>query len=221
MVRGDDVVAQAGAELVREPFGEPPGVDEHERGAVLADEHGDAIEDVAHLLGRRDRFELAFGELQREVEVALVTRVDDHRQLAIAHEQPADRFDRPLRGREPDPVRTSVAQRLEPFEGEGQVRAALVAGDGVDLVDDHRLDRAQRVTPLRAGDEEVERLRRGDDEARRLAHHRGALRTRGVAGAHRDAHAGRVEPLLGRDLGDFGEWALEVLGDVDREGLER
>ena len=105
VVRGDDVVAEAGAELVREPFGEPPGVDEHERGAVLPDQRGDAIEDVAHLLGRRDCFELAVGEFQREVEVALVTGVDDHRQLAIADEQPADGFDRPLRGRQPDPVR--------------------------------------------------------------------------------------------------------------------
>ncbi len=221
VVRGDDVVAEAGAELVREPFGEPPGVDEHEGGAVLSDERGDAVEDVAHLLGRRDRLELAVGELEREVEVALVAGVDDHRQLAIADEQPADGLDRPLRGREPDPVRTGVAQRLEPFEGEGEVRAALVARDGVDLVDDDRLDGAQRLTTLRAGDEEVERLGGGDDEARRLAHHRGALRAGGVAGAHRDAHAGCVEPELGGDLGDLGERSLEVLGDVDRERLER
>ena len=69
VVRGDDVVAQPGAELVREPFGEPPGVDEHEGGAVLADQRGDAVEDVAHLLGGRDRFELAVGQLEREVEV--------------------------------------------------------------------------------------------------------------------------------------------------------
>ena len=34
-MRGDHVVAQALAELVREAFGEPAGVDEHERGAVL------------------------------------------------------------------------------------------------------------------------------------------------------------------------------------------
>ena len=69
VVRGDDVVAEALAELVGEPLGEPAGVHEHERGAVLADELGDAVEHVAHLLGRRDRFELAFGQLEREVEV--------------------------------------------------------------------------------------------------------------------------------------------------------
>ncbi len=36
VVRGDDVVAEALAELVREAFGEAAGVDEHQRGAVLA-----------------------------------------------------------------------------------------------------------------------------------------------------------------------------------------
>ena len=80
VVRGDDVVAEPLAELVREPLGQPAGVDEHERGAVLADERGDAVEHVGHLLGRRDRFELAVGQLEREVEVALVAGVDDRGQ---------------------------------------------------------------------------------------------------------------------------------------------
>ena len=77
VVRGDDVVAEPLAELVGEALGEPPRVDEHERGAVLADEVGDAVEHVGHLLGRRDRLELAVGQLEREVEVALVAGVDD------------------------------------------------------------------------------------------------------------------------------------------------
>ena len=82
VVRGDDVVAEALAELVREPLGQPAGVDEHERGAVLLHERGDAVEHVAHLLGRRDRLELAVGQLEREVEVALVAGVDDRRAAA-------------------------------------------------------------------------------------------------------------------------------------------
>ena len=136
---------------MREPLGEPAGVDEHERGAVLADELGDAVEHVAHLLGRRDRLELAVGQLEREVEVALVAGVDDRGQRPVAHEQPGDGLDRPLRRRQPDAVRALLAQRLEPLEREREVRAALVAGDGVDLVDDDRLDRAeQRRGPSRS-----------------------------------------------------------------------
>ena len=44
VVRGDHAVAQALAELVCEPFREPAGVHEHERGVVLADEVGDAVD---------------------------------------------------------------------------------------------------------------------------------------------------------------------------------
>ena len=111
VVSGDDVVAEARAELVREPFGEPAGVDEHQRGAVLADERGDAVEDVAHLFGGGDRFELAVGQLEREVEVALVAGVDDDGQRAVADEQAPDGLDRLLRRRQTDPERTRVAQR--------------------------------------------------------------------------------------------------------------
>ncbi len=114
------------AELVGEPLGQPAGVDEHEGGAVLGDQRGDAVEHVAHLLGRRDRFELAVGQLEREVEVALVPAVDDRRQRTVADEEPGDGLDRSLRRRQPDARRTRVAQRFEAFEGEREVRAALV-----------------------------------------------------------------------------------------------
>ncbi len=142
MVGGDDVVAQALAELVGEPLGEPAGVDEHERRAVLEHERGDAVEHVAHLLGGGDGLELAVGQLQREVEVALVAGVDDRGEGAITHEEAPDRLDRPLRRREPDAGGPGVAERLEPFEREREMRAALVARDRVDLVDDDGLDGA-------------------------------------------------------------------------------
>ena len=67
------------------------------------------------------------------------------REGTVADQETADGLDRTLRGREPDPVGTGVAQRLEPLEGEREVRAALVARDGVDLVDDDGLHRAQRA----------------------------------------------------------------------------
>ncbi len=102
-----------------------------------------------------------------------------------------------------------------------EVRAALVARHRVDLVDDDRLDGAQRVAALLAGDQQVERLGGGDHEARRLAHHRAALRAGGVAGAHRHAHLGRIEAELGGDARDLGQRPFEVLGDVDGQRLQR
>ena len=49
---------------------------------------------------------------------------------------------------QPDPLGRPVEQRVEPFEGEREVGAALGAGDRVHLVDDHRLDAAQRLAGL-------------------------------------------------------------------------
>ena len=74
-------------------------------------------------------------------------------------------------GRQPDPlgrpgglvlaglVRHGAApQRVQPFQRDGQVRAALVAGQGVYLVHDDGVHAAQRVARLGGKDEE-QRLR--------------------------------------------------------------
>ena len=58
--------------------------------------------------------------------------------------------------------------------------AALRPGDGVHLVDDHRLDAAQHLLALR-GQEEKERLRRRDQDVGRRAQHQAALALVGVA----------------------------------------
>ena len=72
------------------------------------------------------------------------------------------------------------------------MRAPLVAGGGVDLVDDHRLDRAQHRPAPGGGDQQIERLGGGDQEVGRAADHRRPLAGRGVAGPdRRPSDAGR------------------------------
>ena len=66
------------------------------------------------------------------------------------------------------PSRLPGAQRLEPLEAEREVRAALGAGDGVDLVDDDVLDVAQDLA-RGAGQHQVERLGRRDQDVGRVA----------------------------------------------------
>ena len=83
-----------------------------------------------------------------------------------------------------------VDQPIEPLEREREVRAALVAGDRVDLVDDHRAQLAERRAALLGGQQDVQRLRRGDEDVRRPLRHLRALAGRRVAGAHRDADLG-------------------------------
>ncbi len=145
MVGGDHVLAEPFAQLVGQALGQPAGVDEHQRGAVLGDEGGDAVDGIAHLLGRRHRLQLALRQLEGQVEVPAMADVDDGRQGTVPDEQPADGLDRALGGRQTDAHRADGAQRLQPLQAERQVGAALVAGHGVDLVHDDRLHRAQRV----------------------------------------------------------------------------
>ena len=140
---GDRVLAQPLAELVGDPLGQLPGVDEHERGAVVGDVGGDAVEDLADLLAGDGRLELAVGQLEREVEAAPVPGVDDGRERLARPTSRRAAVSIGLRRREADADGRRVGHGLEPLEREGEVRAALVAGHGVDLVDDHRLDGAR------------------------------------------------------------------------------
>ncbi len=66
-------------------------------------------------------------------------------------------------------------ERVEALEAEGQVGAALVVGDGVDLVDDDGVDAAQVLAALLRGEQDVERLRGGDEDVGRRLQHGAAL----------------------------------------------
>ena len=126
-------------------------------------------------------------------------------------QEAADLVERPLRGRQPDPLdaavpascssRSSVSARCAP---------RLVLRDGVDLVDDHPLGVAQELARPR-GQHQVERLGRRDQDVRRLAQHRRALLLRRVAGADRDREV----------AADALERRAQVALDVVGERLQR
>ena len=86
----------------------------------------------------------------------------------------------------------------------------FVPGDGVHLVDDHRLDAAQHLPALR-GEQEIERLGRRDQDVRRRAEHLAPLALVGVARADADRQR-RAEPR---------ERASQVALDVVVERLQR
>ncbi len=101
-----------------------------------------------------------------------------------------------------------------------EVAAALVAGEGVDLVDDDGADVAQRRAAALGGEHQVERLGRGDQDVGRAFHDRRAVGLRRVAGADGGADLGQVEAELRGDLADLGERRFEVALDVVAERLE-
>ena len=90
--------------------------------------------------------------------------------------------DRPMRCSGP------LGQRLEPLHRQRQVGAALGRHQRVDLVDDQRVEAAERLARVR-GQQQIQRLRRRDDDVGRLAQEAGALAGRRVAGADQDARA--------------------------------
>ena len=105
-------------------------------------------------------------------------RDDLHR--PAARQVGGDLLDRPHRRRQADPLGRPLQQLVEPVEGDRQVRAALGVGDGVHLVDDDRLDAAQRLAG-RAGEQQEQRLGGGDEDVGRPAGERAALVGGGVA----------------------------------------
>ena len=118
------LVGEALGQLVGHPLGHLAGVDEHEGGAVVPGVLRDAVEDVGHLSAAHHRLELGRGQLDRHLEVAGVTAVDDHgRRAALVHarEQPRHEVERALRGREPDALQVAAAlghERIEPLEAQ-------------------------------------------------------------------------------------------------------
>ena len=124
-----------------------------------------------------------------------------------------------LRGRDgggqADALRRAPQEVIEALQGHGQVCAALGTGEGVDLVDDDRLHRPQRLSHS-AGEHEVERLRRRDEDAWRVAAQPTTLPRGRVPRAH--AHRDRTG---GADGGDSRQRPAQVAFDVSSQRLER
>ena len=93
--------------------------------------------DLVPLLVRADGGERRGRDLDREIELAEGARVDE---LAVAGPAPTRNAPTSASGfcvaESPMPLDGPAAQRLEPLEREREVRAALVARERVDLVDD-------------------------------------------------------------------------------------
>ena len=132
--------------------------------------------------------------------------------------------DSPIRCARPAGARACLlagaAQRVKPFKRQRQVRAPLGPRHGMDLIDDDRLDPAQRLPRLR-GEQQKQRFRRGDEDVGRPGRDLAPLLRGGVPCAHRhlDVRLGQPEPP-GR-LPDPGERRPQVPLDVHGERLER
>ena len=228
VVRDDVLLAEPLLERRRDALDQPPRVDEHDRRAVLrrrarrSDRRpgrtarcdatapsSSSVISIARSSSRRWPASTMCGSGRR---VPTSSRAIRSIGRCVA--------DRPTRtGARPVVWRD---QAIEPLERQREVRAALVARDRVDLVDDHRAAAAPSAArPVHGRQQDVQRLRRGDQDVRRVLRHLRALADRRVAGAHRDADLGELHALARGALGELGERRLEVALDVVRQRLER
>ena len=111
-------------------------------------------------------------------------------------------------------------QFVEPLQRHSQMRTALAAGDGVNLVDDDRLHPGQGLAG-RGGQHQEQRLRSGDQHVGRVGDQLAALHGRGITGAdpHTDLRRGQTVTL--GDPGQPGQRSAQVALDVDGQRLER
>ena len=141
--------AEPFGQQVGDSFRHPTCVDEDERGLVRHHVTSHSIEHLLELPAGGHRVELIVGQLDRQVESPVPDRIDDHRRRSTwlrAGEEAADDFQRTLCGREADPLEVSTMifdKSVEPLQAHRKVRASLVSGHRMDLVDDDRRDTRQ------------------------------------------------------------------------------
>ncbi len=204
---------QALGQQVGQPLRHPPGVDEDQRGAVLAYLGGDPVYHLAELLGRRHRVELGAREPEGQVQRPPVPAVDDGGgPIRVRPRSRAGRpLDGPLGGRQTDALgpgadlewssRSRVKARCDP-------RLSLARAWISSTMTVFTWPRVRRLRPAVAN-----RYRLSGVVTRRAGgrHHGGSGTRRGVSGSdtHGDVGCGQAE--LGGDGGDLGQRLLQVL----------
>ena len=159
-------LAERGAEGVAHALGQAAVVDEHQRGAVLQNQLGEAlVEFVPHFV-RHHRFQRRAGQLQANVHGAPVAGVDDAalREMVTgaaaitgaAGQEGGGRLDGTLGGGQADARHRRRGEGIEPFQAQRQVGAALGAEDGVDLIHNRGARGGQQGAPAGAGQQQVE-----------------------------------------------------------------
>src|SRR3954462_12097172 len=134
-MRSDGIFTEPLRQVESNPFRQLASVNKYQCGAVLVDERSDAVVDLVPHLMRCDGPQRNSRNFDREIELAFVTYVDDHRiGTSAAGKKMCNLLDRFLRGGETDAIRRLLGQKLQPLKRDGEVRTAFVVSDGVDLV---------------------------------------------------------------------------------------
>jgi len=100
------------------------------------------------------------------------------------------------------------------------VGTTLVAGQGVDLVEDERPHRPQQLASRGRGQQDIKRLGRSHQDMRRQTAHPLALGLAGIAGAHPGANFYRRQAPRRQLVRDSRQRPLQIELDVGGQGLQ-
>ena len=159
-------------EASRQLLRRPAGVREHQRGPGPQDRIQDLLLHVGPGIVQR-------GSVDPDVP-AFPGPGSHHDHVPVAPEEGRHLFDGTHGGGQGHTPHVAPSQQVQALQAEGQVGAAFGTGDGVDLVDYHRLDVAEGF-PGRGREHQIQRLGCGDQHIRWPAPHSVAVAGRGVA----------------------------------------
>ncbi len=125
-----------------------------------------------------------------------------------------------MRGAEAYALQAATGERIQPLQGERQVRATLGGHQRVDLVDNDGFHGAQCFRGLR-GEQQVERLGGGNQDLGWMAAEACALALRRVASADENLRLMDADAHAARHVGDAREWRAQVALHVNGQRLER
>ena len=161
VMRGDGVVAHSVGQMESDALGQAPGVHENQGRSVSTGQFGDPVVGLVPDLVRGNWAEFASRNFHAKVHRAPAADFHNHRRgPAGAGEEPAQALDRLLRGGKADPGNRAPCECLQAFERKRKVRAALVVGNGMNLVDDDGLCGAKHLPASLGGQQDVERFGR-------------------------------------------------------------
>ena len=217
VVGASQVLAAAGiqpqlVEASRQFLRRPAGVREHQRGPGPPDRIQDLLLHVGPGIVQR-------GSGDPDIP-GFPGPGSHHDHVPVAPEEGRHLFDGTHGGGQGHTPHVASGQQVQALQTEGQVGAALGTGDGVDLVDYHRLDVAEGF-PGRGREHQIQRLGCGDQHIRWPAPHSVAVAGRGVARAHADGDLGNPAALPPGLLADSGQRDAQVAFHIHPERLQR
>ncbi|MNE03981.1 hypothetical protein D3C80_965020 [compost metagenome] len=221
MVCGNRLLAQPVAEVAGDTFGQAPGIDEYQRGAVFTGKGGQAVIHQAPDISGHHRPQRYRRHFDGQVTLAGMADIDNGAGAPATHQKLCHPFDRALGSGQADTPQWLFAQGLQAFQGQGQMGATLVTGQGMDFVDDYRVHMGQAFTARSRAHQHVKRFGGRHQNVRGQLAHGGAFLLRCIAGAYRRGDAWGVQALLCNGLADAFERGLQVQTNVIGQGLQR